>query len=292
MVTVRLKAGMGNQMFQYAFGLRMARLLDTDLSLDLSLLLDRARGTDHVYRDYDLTIFKLQAKFSIAPHLLRTLYKTKSAKVCKTTRAWIARNKLYIREPHFSVSKEILENPKNNSLYEGWWQSERYFSEIEEEIRQEFAFKTPIIPTSEILLSKIKNSEAICLNVRRTDFLKTASLNTTNRAYFLKAAEQMAQKIQNPHFFIFSDDVKWCAEHLNLPFKSTLVTHTHKGEKFGNYMQLMTACQHFIIPNSSFAWWAVWLNKNLNKQVIAPKNWFAEGDYDTSDLVPNHWERL
>jgi hypothetical protein len=292
MVIIRLKGGMGNQMFQYAFGLRAARALGTELQVDLSLLLDRARGDDHVYRDYDLTIFEVPHQFLVNPMVLRTLYATKSSKICKATRKWLARGRNYVREPHFEVSKSILQQPKNNTIYEGWWQSERYFSDISEEVRNIFTFVNPILKTSESLFTTIKNTNSICLNVRRTDFLKVDDLNTTTKDYFLNAAKQMANLVDNPHFFIFSDDVEWCAENLNLAHPTTLVDHSHKGEKFGNYLQLMKACQHFIIPNSSFAWWAVWLNENKDKNVIAPKNWFNSSQYDTSDLVPDNWIRL
>lgn len=292
MVIIRLKGGMGNQMFQYAFGLRAARALGTELQVDLSLLLDRARGKDHVYRDYDLTIFEVPHQFLVNPTILRTLYATKSSKICKATRKWLTRGRNYVREPHFEVSKTILQQPKNNTIYEGWWQSERYFSDISEEVRKIFTFVHPILTTSESLFKQIKNTNSICLNVRRTDFLKVDDLNTTNKDYFLNAAKKMADLVDNPHFFIFSDDVEWCAKNLNLAHPTTLVDHSHKGEKFGNYLQLMKACQHFIIPNSSFAWWAVWLNENKDKNVIAPKNWFNSTEYDTSDLVPKNWIRL
>lgn len=283
---------MGNQMFQYAFGRRMAHDLGTDLQIDLSLLLDRARGKDHVYREYDLTIFEVPDDFVVSPKILKTLYKTKSSKVCKFVRNRIARGKNHIKEPHFEVSEEILNNPKDNTIYEGWWQSERYFSPIAEDIRKVFSFKEPILEKSKKLLEEIENVNSVCLNVRRTDFLKTESLNITNKDYFLRGVEKIEEQVTNPHFFIFSDDVEWCAENLNLDFPTRLVSHEHKGEKFGNYMQLMKACKHFIIPNSSFAWWAVWLNEHDKKIVIAPKKWFSGDEYDTSDLVPKEWIRM
>lgn len=292
MVIIRLKGGMGNQMFQYAFGLRAARALGTELQVDLSLLLDRARGEDHVYRDYDLTIFDVPHRFLVNPKMLRMLYVTKSSKICKATRKWLAKGRNYVREPHFEVSETILRQPQDNTIYEGWWQSERYFSEISEEVRKIFTFVAPILKYSKPLFKKINNTNSICLNVRRTDFLKVDDLNTTNKNYFLNAAAKMATLVDNPHFFIFSDDVEWCAENLQLAHPTTLVDHSHKGEKFGNYLQLMKACKHYIIPNSSFAWWAVWLNENEEKRVIAPRNWFNSEAYDTSDLVSKEWMRM
>jgi len=292
MVTVRLKGGMGNQMFQYAFGQGMASRLGTELQIDLSLLLDRARGKDHVYRDFDLTIFKLQPKFAANPNWLRVLYKSKSSKIGKLTRNWVARGQQYVKEPHFHVDNALIQQPSDNTLYEGWWQSQKYFEHVADNIQQSFEFVDEILPESQSLLKSIQSVNSICLNVRRTDFLKTSNLNTTNKDYFINAAHEMAQQVEAPHFFIFSDDVEWCAANLVLPYATTVVSHAHKGRKFGNYMQLMKACKHFIIPNSSYAWWAVWLNENDDKKVIAPKKWFNDSTYNTTDLVPKDWIRM
>jgi hypothetical protein len=291
MITVRLKGGMGNQMFQYAFGKRMAKSLNTELWLDLSQLLDRSRK-GIVFRDYDLTIFRLKPRFIIRPSVLRTLYKLKSSSINNLVRKAAIGKRTHLKESQFHVQEELLSNPKDNTVYEGWWQSERYFEDISKEIREDFTFKNPILPKSKDLFNQINDTHSICLNVRRTDFLNTPNLNTTNQAYFLKSAEIMCEKLESPHFYIFSDDVKWCAENIKLNAPMTLVGHEVKGEKFGNYMQLMKACKHFIIPNSSFAWWAVWLNENPNKTVIAPKNWFNDLTIDTSDLVPKDWMRI
>ncbi len=283
---------MGNQMFQYAFGRRMAAELGTDLQIDLSLLLDRARGKDHVYRDYDLTIFEVPHEFVMSPTILRTLYKTQSSAVCKLVRKRIGRNKTHIKEAHFHVDENLLKNPVDNAIYDGWWQSERYFEPIAEEIQKVFEFVSPIEFNSEALLRQIQDTQSVCLNVRRTDFLTTSNLNTTDKSYFLRGVNKIAEHLSDPQFFIFSDDVEWCAANLNLDFPTVLVNHDHKGHKFGNYMQLMKACKHYIIPNSSFAWWAIWLNKSNEKIVIAPKRWFNDTAINTEDLVPDNWWRI
>lgn len=291
MITIRLKGGMGNQMFQYALGVQLAKQLNTDLEIDLSALLDRSRG-DFVYRDFDLTIFKLQARFSVNPHFLRTIYKLKSSGITKLVRKVVDRNKQYLKEPHFHFYPTFLDDPQDDAVYEGWFQSYRYFEAVEEELSNAFEFKTGIITHSKNLYQQIQNTNAICLNVRRTDFLKVDNLNTTNKDYFLNAAKYLANEVNNPHFYIFSDDIEWCRKELKLSSPTTLVDHSHKGTKFGNYMQLMIACKHYIIPNSSFAWWAIWLNKNQDKKVVAPKNWFNDPNINTTDLVPPDWIRM
>lgn len=291
MITVRLKGGMGNQMFQYAFGRRLAKELDTDLQLDLTSLLDRSKG-DFVYRDYDLPIFRVRDKFMHSPRLLRTLYRPRKRFVYKLIDKAVKRGRPHIKEEQFHFEPSFVNTPVANALYEGWFQSYRYFEGVEDELRSDFRFVHPILPESEELLARIVGSNAVCLNVRRTDFLKVDNLNTTNLDYFLRGAQRMAESTDAPHFFIFSDDVAWCRENIILDYPTEVVGHEHKGIKFGNYLQLMIACQHYIIPNSSFAWWATWLNEKPDKLVVAPNNWFADQSIDTSDLVPEDWIRL
>lgn len=292
MIQVRLKGGMGNQMFQYAFGLGQAARLGTSMKLDSSALLDRARGKDFVYRDFDLSIFNVEPEFGISPVLLRKLYKVKSSSLSRWVKKQAANGLIIEKEKNFHVDQKLIENPINNALYDGWWQSEKYFENVKHEVRKAFQFKQPLLAESEDLYQQICDTNSVCLNVRRTDFLTTPSLNATNLEYFLKSAEKMANLVEKPHFFIFSDDIEWCREHIRLDHPRHMVTHDMKGYKFGNYLHLMKTCKNFIIPNSSFAWWAVWLNENLEKKVIVPKNWFNEGDFDTSDLVPNSWIRV
>ena len=190
------------------------------------------------------------------------------------------------------MDHELLNQPVNYAIYDGWWQSECYFKKESKALRNTFSFKTGILEKSKSMFEQIQESNAICLNVRRTDFLKNDVLNTTNLAYFERAAQYLAERIEDPHFFVFTDDLPWCRKNIKLKHPVTFVSHDLKGEKFGNYLQLMKSCQHFIIPNSSFAWWAVWLNENQNKMVVAPQKWFNDSSINTSDLIPSTWIRL
>lgn len=292
MISIRLKGGMGNQMFQYAFGLARAARLETELKVDCAVLLDRARGADFVYRGYDLDIFKVNPGFMVSPEKLRFLYKLKSAAWSRMVKQYTLKGLPVEKEAHFHVDQTLISEPKNEVVYDGWWQSAKYFEHIKPEVKRAFTFLDAILPESVELLKRIQDTNSVCLNVRRTDFLTTPSLNATNLEYFMKAAGQMMDLVEHPRFFVFSDDVEWCKENIKLSCPVEVVGHEHKGRKFGNYLQLMKSCKNFIIPNSSFAWWAVWLNENQIKHVIAPANWFNEGDHDTSDLVPDTWMRF
>lgn len=292
MAIVRLKGGMGNQMFQYAFGKQLAKKLGQEVKYDLTSLLNRNKGADYVYRDYDLDIFNVDAEFHFSPSILRPLFNLKLARLSKRLmRIPLAKHTL-LKEPFFHYDKALMAAPPSDGMYDGWWQSHRYFEDIEEDLRRDFTFARPVIEHSKALADQIKNANAVCLNVRRTDFLNNDALNTTNLEYFLSAAELMRSSVTDPTFFIFSDDIGWCTDNLMLGAPTVFVDHAHKGYKFGNYLQLMSTCDHFIIPNSSFAYWAVWMRNKDDNTVIAPKNWFADPQYDTSDLVRERWLRV
>ena len=291
MIIIRLKGGMGNQMFQYALGIKLADALNTELRLDLSSLLDRSKG-EFVYRNYDLPIFQVNDQLLMREGFLKTIYKPKISRITKMLRQYINSGKTHIKEKHFHFESKLIAHPMDNAIYEGWFQSPKYFKGVEDKIRKEFQFKEPILESSKSLFEKIKTTNAVCLNVRRTDFLKVDTLNTTDKNYFFNAANYIAGQVENPVFYIFSDDVEWCRKNIVMDYPIEVIGHEHKGRKFGNYMQLMIACKHFIIPNSSYAWWAVWLNGHPEKIVVAPKNWFNDPKINTTDLVPSEWIRL
>ena len=92
--------------------------------------------------------------------------------------------------------------------------------------------------------------------------------------FIKKSIDFLQSEEKNLHFFIFSDDIDWCEKNLSFIENSTVIGHSHSGEKFGNYLQLMTQCKHFILPNSTFAFWAAFISQNINKKIVRPKIWF------------------
>jgi hypothetical protein len=235
-------------------------------------------GPNFVYRDYDLNLFNIEPDFDID----------------------FSKRIVHSSQPHFHYSKSYIDSISNLSLegnsvlLDGYWQSPFFFSEFEEEIRKDFEFINKVEnETGEIkeMLNLIESTNSVMLNVRRTDYLNTSFHGVMGMDYLNKAKDIIEQKVENPHYFIFSDDVNWCKENINFE-NMTLVDHRYKGEKFGYYLQLMSKCKHFIIPNSTFAWWAAWLNTDEEKVVIAPKQWFTDNNINTADLIPSNWIRI
>lgn len=291
MIIVKLMGGMGNQMFQYAAGRRLAIKHKTILKLDLTFLLDRTPRENFTYRDYDLDVFNIKEYFASASEINRFVQDT--GLIDKIKRK--LRMKVLIQEPHFNFFQPLLSAPRNSYL-EGYWQSEKYFKDIEQVIRNEFTLKSDLDYDSKKMADKIISSEAVCLNVRRADYVNNPILNKVysvcDLEYYFKCIDYISERVSNPQFFIFSDDIEWCKNNLPINWSSTIVSHKYAGKKFEYYLKLMTLCKHYIIPNSTFAWWAAWLNENPKKIVIAPEKWFNHPSKNTDDLIPKTWIKI
>ena len=110
--------------------------------------------------------------------------------------------------------------------------------------------------------------------------------------YYIKAIEHIDKEVNNPVYYIFSDDIEWCKNNFSFLKNAVFVSHEYAGEKFSSYLYLMIQCKHYIIPNSTFAWWAAWLNNEQNKIVIAPNKWYTSYNFELKDLIPSTWITL
>ncbi len=297
MIIVQLLGGMGNQMFQYAAGRRLAIKNNDELKLDTSILLDWKPGRHLVNRGFDLDIFNIQpaiaGKKEIADY--NTQLMSKPGKVYFHLKRKLGIEKAY-KEKNFSFDRKVLTLTGDQYLA-GLWQSYKYFEDIEGIIREDFKLKVPISKNSEDLLEQIRQSNAVCINIRRTDYVsvkQTADvMGFIGIDYYKDAIHVLTAKTENASIFVFSDDIEWCKTHLtfdSLPV--TFVDHSHAGHKFSDYFHLMQACKHFIIPNSTFGWWAAWLCMSTDKIVIAPKKWMSDPTVSTADLIPPSWIRI
>lgn len=296
MILVKLAGGMGNQMFQYAIGRCLAERHKTSLKLDLAFLLDRTPRDNFVYRNYDLGIFNIREEFASPSETVdfgkhyrigRVLYSIK--RLLDPTRL------LYVRENPYGFD-DRFSSFLDNVYLEGYWQSEKYFKDIEGAIRQEFTFKNPMTIEAQKLQAEISSCNSVCVNVRRADYVTNPVANKHHGVcgldYFSQAFSLVKSRIRNPKVYIFSDDIEWCRMYMKFDCPYFVVGHEYAGEKFGQYLNLMSACRNFIIPNSSFGWWGAWLSNNPEKIVVAPKRWCQDSKYDKSSIYPVGWNIL
>lgn len=201
--------------------------------------------------------------------------------------------KAFVVEPQFHYWPGIKNVPRDCYLV-GYWQSEKYFVDADSDIRTDFTFKSPLTGMNAELSAQIAGVNSVSLHVRRGDYVANKKNQLIYCAcsldYYQAAIQYISAHVENPNFFIFSDDLAWVKSSLKMDFPCQYVDHNQGAESY-NDMRLMSLCKHNIIANSSFSWWGAWLNMNPDKIVIAPKKWFFKEIY-TKDLIPQGWVRL
>lgn len=292
MIIVELSGGLGNQMFQYAIGRTLSLKYKVELKLDLNRLLDRSPRKNFIFRDYDLSIFNIVEDFANKDEINNLKFYYTGGFFDKLINKFIYRKSSHVLEDSLNYNPKYLDIP-DNSYLSGYFQSENYFINSLETIKQDFTLKSN--PSEKVLSleSEIMNSNSIAINVRRTDFVLNNFHGTCEIDYFSKAVSLILNYIQNPTFYIFSDDLDWCKN--NLRFNSKIIFVEHKyyaGSKFEDYFRLMKSCKNFIIPNSSFAWWAAYLSENNKKIVITPKKWNNCANYNSDSIIPKNWLKV
>jgi len=140
---------------------------------------------------------------------------------------------------------------------------------------------------------QIKNKNSVAIHVRRGDYISNPIVNQQfgicSAEYYENAIRDILLKVEMPEFFVFSDDISWCKDNLNV--KDINIQYI-TGFKDYEDLILISQCKHQIISNSTFGWWGAWLNQNPFKIVIAPKIWYIDPTLDTSMLIPTEWIRL
>jgi hypothetical protein len=296
MIVTELISGLGNQMFQYAAGLSLAKRLDSELYIDKTWFdLDIEKQT---VREYGLSPFNLKPNFA-SPEIIEKFKPKNGNGLVHRIQGKMDSLKPYFKrkiykEPFFHYD-ENFEQAIDNTYLIGYWQSEKYFLNIESDVRQAFSLREEATGLNAELKHKIQHSMSVSLHVRRTDMVNNPDVIKTHGActleYYHAAAEHILPGLTDPEFFVFSDDPEWCKANLELPVPVTFISH-NIGEKAHWDMFLMSCCRHHVIANSSFSWWGAWLNPSEDKRVIAPKQWFATNERDTKDIIPSSWSRL
>jgi hypothetical protein len=286
MIIVRLAGGLGNQMFQYAAGMALAirhrvpirfdRWTDKKRQLELPRVfgLDLPRASQSEMG---------QVLGWCAPSLVRRVMARPLFRSLRPA-SWVV-------EPHFHYWPGF-EAVGPVAYLDGYWQSARYFADIEPELRAQFRFAPPLDARSTELAAQMASCNSVSVHVRRGDFARDPTVQRVHgvdlSGYYPAAVAEILQRVPSPHFFVFSDEPEWAAHHLALPGEVTVVDHNRGADSYRD-MQLMAACRHHIIANSTFSWWGAWLNPSPKKIVIAPRQWFRVATFDPKDLYCPGW---
>jgi hypothetical protein len=294
MIISKLIGGLGNQMFQYATGFALAKHLNMPFRIDINLLNKYNRHNGYQLNE----IF--DSNFEIASYLeLWSLLRFKTYSVVNESVDIV---NPYTFNPNIRIFREYSHNyindfeKINNPCYiSGYWQSEKYFINFDNELRKKFTFKNTLSGLNKEHENEILNSNSVSIHVRRGDYLSNANAakfhGICELAYYQKSIEIISNKIDNPTYFIFSDDVEFIIKNFTF-LKNYRIIDNNQGKESYNDLRLMALCKHHIIANSTFSWWGAWLANHSNQIVIAPEKWFIGSKEIMKDIYCKNWIKL
>lgn len=291
--------GLGNQMFQYAFGLNFSKKINAKHKIDYSYNLSRTDfKSDDIVPIYD--VFDIKVEF----------VSSEDIKKFKSIDTKFSLNKYYYyiihRYPKLFKPKYALINSDNYNYYMNnlsvtndfyltdYWQSEKYFLSIEKIIQDEFQFKKPIDSFNLKILKEILDTNSISIHIRGRDYVTTKRKKyfTCDLNYYRKSIQYIYERVEDPEFFIFSDDPVWAQKFLKIDQQHKFINGNSWNKNSYMDLLLMSTCKHNIIANSSFSWWAGWLNKNPHKIVVAPRKWMNINPNNYDDILPKKWIKI
>jgi hypothetical protein len=288
MIYTSIYGGLGNQMFQYA----TAKSISVERNVDLKIDTCKMNNSNFISRDFLLSKFNISAQMAQISEvkefhnnkyfdfILRKLYQRN----IKLT------NKIFEKK-YFHYDNDILSNHKG--YLDGYWQSFKYFENIREILLREFTLVKELNLENKLILNQINESNSVSIHLRRGDYIKEQKnkkiYSVFGMEYYENAILYIESKIENPLFFVFSDDLEWVSKNLNLT--NAIFVDANATQNPENDLFLMSNCRHNIIANSTFSWWSAWLNQSPYKIIVAPKKWISTLD-NLDDLYPKNWARL
>lgn len=273
--TICFYGGLGNQMFQYAFYLSLKH------RYPYAIYLFSIKGSRHCHNGFELSkVFKTKT-------LLRRVAYQIFNKLLKCS----FMNETIRKQPEsLKYYPSVYEGIKGNMRFEGFWQSYKYFEGIENDVIESFQFyKEKLLDKTKNICESIRNSESVSMHIRRGDYI-TENRFMPSMDYYKNALAIIKKKKLNKEIkvFVFSDDIQWVKDNLSVA-NVVYVEHNKLKDNWQD-MFLMSQCKHNIITNSSFSWWAAYLNPNKEKIVVAPSIWFEENE--KIDLIPDNWIKI
>lgn len=275
MIIIKIFGGLGNQLFQYAIGRKLSILHNTKLLFDISdfnkyeNMTKIGIGIKKFNINFQVAKRKdLDLVFFIKKKLIITLIKKISSRLFSYINNLFRKNYFYETNYFKFYEKYIL---YKNAYFHGFWQNEKYFSDIRKTLVKEINFR-PTKKKHSCLLNLIKNKNSVAVHIRRGD--KTLEKNKKmfpllGINYFIESMNYMQKNLRKPFFLFFSDDISWVKVNIPKSYSGHFVSGFSETEDLIS----MKSCKHNIISNSTFSWWAAWLNVNKNKIIVCPKKW-------------------
>lgn len=293
-IIVRIKGGLGNQLFCYAAARRLA------IVNKVELVIDDVTGfiRDSQYkRQYSLECFCLPVRKATPSERLEPFerYRRGVMKWLSSKQPFSERS--YLEQEGRDFDDRLLGLKVKGTLYlDGLWQSENYFKDVEQTIREDLRIIPPQDSKNQRTAEKIANCNAVALHVRWFDSPNSTEVHNLSTDYYKNAIDIIETSIDLPHYFLFSDDSDAASRKISLPHnRITFVTHNSGNGNASADLWLMSKCQHFIMANSTFSWWGAWLGSKQDSIIISPKLTIQAGvitSWNFPGQLPNSWIKI
>lgn len=291
-VITRIKGGIGNQLFCYAAARRLA------VANDAELVIDDVSGfaRDHQYqRQYALEHFHIPVRKATPTERLEPFERYRRGLMKLLSRRKPFGERLYLEQEGRGFDARLLSLKVKGTLYlDGYWQSEGYFKDVEQSIREDLRIIPPADPLNQRMAEEIRDSNSVVLHVRWFNVPDSEGTHNVLGDYYQHAIALIESKVETPRYFVFSDDPEAAREKLALPEERvTVVSHNRGGENAYADLWLMAQCRYFITANSSFSWWGAWLGGSTDKIIITPKLQIkGKAAWGFKGLVPDIWIKV
>ena len=286
MIIVNIVGGLGNQMFQYAYAKALEQK-GNNVKIDIS-----AYKIYTLHGGYQLNKYNIDLPISTKNENSRFYKDDLLHKILKKIKLYIPK---IIQEKSLLYDSNFLQI-NDDSYVDGYFQSEKYFSNIRDILLKQFTIKQSVSSYTIEMKNIILGVKSSCsLHIRRGDFTNSINVNihgVCRLDYYQRAIEYLKNRYDNVKFFIFSDDIDWVRGNMKL--ENVVYVNNIKHRLPHEDIYLMSLCSHNIIANSSFSWWGAWLNQNDEKIVVAPKKWFADNALQahSDDIYCRNWIKL
>jgi hypothetical protein len=282
--TVRLMSGLGNQLFQYAAGRRVADRTGTKLRFDISFF------SSEPNREYALGDFRIRAELVEGDPKTQAFMDEVEIEREYAEQRYGA---TFVRQGIGTPTEELLATAPRNSYLAGYWIGERYFApHVSAAVRRELRpRKTDAIEAGTALISAAPQSVAV--HVRRGDMVSDPGsalrFGSMPARYYERAATYIAERRPGSEFFVFSDDPEWCERSLDLPGPMRVMSG---GSEPFEDLALIARCNHVVVPNSSFSWWGAWLGETDDSLVVVPARPYRDERSTRNGDYPDRWLRV
>lgn len=324
MIHLIIKDGLGNQLFQYAYARYLQELYrkngqNEELAINPYFIQhtvfkdndERDMSLQHFMMNPEVRILLMQEQIEgmksfkrrcITATPLTELYRWRIKKLKNDTESLFsarAKNGLYYTYTSYTEYPSALSRKKDKYVF-GFYQTENNFLPIADTIKKELRVKDTPSEANAKMIEQIKSSNAVCLHIRRGDYLnpRWKNLQVCTFEYYNNAINEILDSVENPVFYVFSNthnDLEWIKENYhfkdNKGSREIRLVYVDLANPDYEELRLMYSCKHFIISNSTFSWWAAWLSDNKDKVVCAPERWNLALDDDSKVYVPG-WKKI